>query len=84
MRGRATIGVITGWLCLRLSVREVASRYAAACRDQCESDQGQYHCNIPEQQSQCGNRHIGRARLEAAVDTHEHLTTQLLGAGPLR
>ena len=40
-----------------------------------ESGQVQHHCNIPEQQSQYGNRHIGRARLEAAVVTHEHIIT---------
>lgn len=40
--------------------------------------------NIPVQQSQCGNRHIGRARLEAAVDTREHVIAQLFGAEPLR
>ena len=45
-----------------------------------ESGQVQHHCNIPEQHSQCGNRHIGRARLEVAVDMHEHVTTQLFGA----
>ena len=49
-----------------------------------ESGQVQYHCNIPVQQSQCGNRRIGRARLEAAVDTREHVIAQLFGTKPLR
>ena len=81
MQGPTTIGVnpdgcASGCQCVKLRADMV--RFAVING---ESGQGQYHCNIPVQQSQCGNRRIGRARLEAAVD---NVIMQLFGAEPLR